>query len=55
MSSWELLAAQYSKNKDCYGIICGHIHKAENKIIEDTLLSRTALHGRMIMEIMNIL
>jgi hypothetical protein len=29
--------------------------QTKNKIIEDTLLSRTALHGRMIMEIMNIL
>ncbi len=28
--------------------------QTKNKIIEDTLLSRTALHGRMIMEIMNI-
>ena len=37
ISSFELMMARETKHRKCDGVVCGHIHKAEIKVIEDIL------------------
>ncbi|MBP7371056.1 MAG: UDP-2,3-diacylglucosamine diphosphatase [Arenimonas sp.] len=37
ISSFELMMACETKHRKCDGVVCGHIHKAEIKMIEDVL------------------
>jgi UDP-2,3-diacylglucosamine pyrophosphatase LpxH len=37
INSFELIMARETKHRKCDGVVCGHIHKAEIKMIEDVL------------------
>lgn len=35
ISDFEKVLAEFARNRQCEGVICGHIHHPENKMIED--------------------